>query len=145
MTTVVTFDFGPAEVFVVRYRGRLPDTRVLGALADLVAAETVRLLDILVVSRDGGGAVEVIEIDDLPSGSPFDAFELEARGITGNEDVERIADDLGPGTSAAIAVIEQLWAKSLAERFAESDAELLETVRIPAPELNAIAVAANIA
>ncbi|TCK63800.1 DUF6325 family protein [Curtobacterium sp. PhB136] len=142
--TVTAFDFGPAEVYIIRYPGVLPDPGVLEALAALVADSTVRLLDILVVSRAVDGAVSVLEIDDLPTDGALGEVTLDARGLAGNDDVDSIADGLTPGMSAAIAVMELLWAKNLAERFSESGGELLETVRVPAPELNELAAAAHI-
>ena len=141
---MTTFDFGPADVYVIRYPGVLPADGVLGALAALISDSTVRLLDILIVTRAADGTISVLEIDDLPSDQALDQVALEARGLAGNEDVDSIAEGLTPGTSAAIAVIELLWAKNLAEQFSESGSELLETVRVPAPELNEIAAAAHI-
>jgi len=142
---VTTFTYGPAEVFVAAYRGDLPDAAVLGALTDLVANETVRLLDLLLISRDADGSVRVREVDDVtPDGFPDGPIVLEARGLAANDDVDHVADSLEPGTSAAIVVIEQLWAKSLAERFADSGSHLLWSARVPAPELNELAAAAHI-
>lgn len=141
---MVSFNYGPAEVFIVRYVGEFPDSRVLEALADLVSNDTVRLLDILIAHRDEQGQVRVLEIDDIPPEHIGQDLALEARGIAGNDDIDEIAANLQAGTSAAIAVIEQRWARTLAERFADSGAELLQTVRVPAPELNAIAAAAHI-
>lgn len=138
------FTYGPAEVFVALYEGDLPDTKVLGALNDLIATDTVRLLDILLISRDLDGSVQVREIDDVTDTGLPGPIELEARGLTANEDVDEVADSLRPGTSAAIVVIEHTWAKALAERFADSGSHLLWSARIPAPELNELAAAAHI-
>jgi uncharacterized membrane protein len=141
---MTTFTYGPAEVFVAAFRGGLPDSAVLGALTDLIAADTVRLLDMLLVSRADDGTVEVREIDDVTPPGFAGPIELEARGLAANDDIDEVADSLDPGTSAVIVVIEQLWAKSLAERFAGSGSHLVWSARIPAPELNDLAAAAHI-
>jgi uncharacterized membrane protein len=142
---MTTFTYGPAEVFVAAYRGELPDSAVLGALTHLIATETVRLLDLLLVTRSDDGTVRVREIDDVtPAGFPAGPIVLEARGLTANDDIDQVADSLEPGTSAAVVVVEQLWAKSLAERFADSGSHLLWSARVPAPELNELAAAAHI-
>ncbi|ROP66096.1 DUF6325 family protein [Curtobacterium sp. ZW137] len=145
MTT--TFAYGPAEVFVAAYRGELPDTALLGALTDLIASDTVRLLDLLLITKAEDGSVRVREIDDVtPVAIPGSSgpVELEARGLTANDDIDEVADSLEPGTSAAIVVIEQLWAKALAERFTDSGSHLLWSTRVPAPALNELAAAAHI-
>jgi hypothetical protein len=142
--TVHSFTYGPAEAFVALFPGDLPDADLFGALTDLIAEGTVRLLDILLIGRAPDGTVQVREIDDVtPSGS-FGPIELEARGLAGNEDVDQVADSLAPGSSAAIVVIEHLWAKRLADRFADSGSHLLWSARIPAPDLNDLAAAAHL-
>ncbi|ROP74604.1 DUF6325 family protein [Curtobacterium sp. PhB115] len=139
-----TFEYGPAEVFIALYRGDLPDSGVLGALTDLIASDTIRLLDLLLITRHDDGTVLVREIDDVTAPGGTGPIELEGRGLTANEDIDQIADALEPGTSAAVVVIEQLWAKNLAERFTGSGSHLLWSTRIPAPELNELAAAAHI-
>lgn len=142
-----TYSYGPAEVFVAAYRGDLPDTAVLGALTDLIATDTVRLLDLLLITKADDGSVQVREIDDVTPaalGGASGPVELEARGLTANEDIDEVADALEPGTSAAVVVIEQLWAKALAERFTDSGSHLLWSTRVPAPALNELAAAAHI-
>ena len=141
---MVSFAYGPVEVSVVRYAGSTPHAAVLGALTDLIASDTVRLLDIALVTRDPDGTVRVAEIDDVTDDTADGPIELEARGLTANEDIEQVAASLEPGTSAAIVVVELLWAKALAERFADTGSELLGTFRIPAPAVNSLAAAANI-
>lgn len=141
---MTTFTYGPAEVFVVSFRGELPDDAVLGALVDLTDAETVRVLDLLLISRAEDGTVHVREIDDVTRTGTPGSVALEARGLAANDDVDQVADTLAPGTSAAIVVIEQLWAKDLAERFADSGGQLLWSARVPAPELNDLAASAHI-
>lgn len=144
MTAVPSFTYGPAEVFVVRFAGDAPDASTLGALTDLIAGDALRLLDFTVVSRESDGSVRIREIDDVTPERSAGPIELEARGLTGNEDLEFVAEGLEPGTSAAIVVVELLWAKALAERFAATGSELLHTARVPAPELNELAALAHI-
>ncbi|SOC88190.1 hypothetical protein SAMN05660766_1888 [Curtobacterium sp. 314Chir4.1] len=141
---MVRFEFGPVEAFVVRFRSDVPIDAVFRALGDVERAGTVRLLDFALVVRDEDGAVAVREVDDLADLLPDDVVELAARGLTANEDIEQVAESVQPGWSAAIVVIELLWAKSLAERFTENGSELLATVRIPAPAVNELAAAAHI-
>lgn len=138
------FTYGPAEALVVLHDGDLPDHAVLGALTDLIATDTLRLLDILLISRAPDGAVLVREIDDVTDPGFAGPIVLEARGLAANDDVDEIADSLEPGTSAAIVVVEHVWEKALAERFAASGGQLLWSARIPAPELNELAAAAHI-
>ncbi|WP_431219117.1 DUF6325 family protein [Leifsonia xyli] len=109
------------------------------AILDLVENGTVRLLDLVFIERHDDGSVEIIELNEFGDEIGLTDITLEASGIAGDEDVEQIAEMLEPGTTGAVLVIEDLWAKELASRFFEAGGVVLHTERIPAPVVNAVA------
>ena len=128
------FDYGPAEFIVARFDGDRPSDEFWGALVNLVATGTIRLLDLVFVSRSESGEVELLEYEDLGDAS----LTLEASGLAGSEDVEDVADLIQPGTSGAVIVLEHLWAKQLVSAFFNTGGEVVYMERIPAAAVNAL-------
>nr|WP_286329691.1 DUF6325 family protein [Agromyces marinus] len=130
-----------------RLRREFPGDRLDGAtadaLAELMVGDEIRLLDLLVVSRDDEGGVTVREYEEFRDEAGFTVVELEASGIIGDEDIDDLADSIPPGTSGAIMAVELLWAKKLASSFATAGGEVLQVERIPATVVNEVLAVAS--
>ncbi|MBW9094878.1 hypothetical protein JNB62_14390 [Microbacterium jejuense] len=128
------FDYGPIEFYAIGFEGDRPGPAVLQAIDDLVAAGTVNVLDLVFVRRSPEGELEILELSDtLESDVPT----LDLEGLAGEEDILALADGLEPGTSAAILVIELLWAKAFASRLYEAGGAVIAREGVPAPIVNA--------
>ena len=138
------FEFGPVELILAGFDGDEPNLGVIGAVMDLVDAGTVRLLDLVFVSRSETGELTSMEIEDAPDSLGLPAMELTAGGLAATEDLERMGELLQPGTSAILLAIEFVWAKHLASRLAEAGGFVIDTLRIPAPVVNAVVAEARI-
>jgi uncharacterized membrane protein len=132
------FRYGPVELYLVGYDGEGPDATTFRALADLIDAGIVRLLDLVIVSKDAAGTIDVIEVEDLDAFG-FGAYEPAASGLAGVEDIEAVAEAMPPSTAAALLVVELVYARALAQSVADSGGVVLRTERIPAPIVNAVA------
>lgn len=137
------FEYGPAEFIVAQFEGERPTPGVIQAIVDLVDTGTVRLLDLLFVSRSLDGDVEIVEFEDAGDEYGLTEITLEASGIAGSEDVDDIADLIDPGTSGAILVLEHTWAKDLASKFFAAGGSVIHSERIPAPVVNAVLAEAS--
>jgi hypothetical protein len=134
------FEYGPVEIFLIGFDGERPGPDVVNAIVDVVSTGTVRLLDLLFVTKSyESGDVTVLEIDEVADEYGLPEFELLEIGIAGEEDVADFAEDLEPGTSAALLVIEHTWARNFAEALFNAGGAVLRTERIPAPVVNEIA------
>lgn len=104
----------------------------------------ITLLDLTVVKRRLDGSVEVTEIESL--GDEFDLTVLEATGtgLLGDEDLDDIAADLPPGTSALAILLENTWARSIAAAVIDSGATVIAAQRIPADVVNEVAELAGL-
>lgn len=138
------FEYGPVEILVIGFPGEEPDAGTLGAIAELVEAGDIRLLDAVFITRDEDGNIEATEIEDLGDEVDIVDITLEASGLVGEDDLTDLAEAVPPGTSAALLAIELVWAKRLASRFAESGGILLQSERIPAPVVNAVLAEASV-
>ncbi|GGF12173.1 DUF6325 family protein [Subtercola lobariae] len=131
------FEYGPVEMLLIGFEGDRPGPAVVEAIGDLIEGGLVRLLDLTFVSRNELGEVSTIEIEDVSDEYGFGGVELEATGLAADEDIAEFAEAIPPGTSAALVVVELVWAKHLASKLAQSNGVVLASERIPAPIVNA--------
>ena len=124
---MANFDYGPIELYVVSFDGHGPDEATLAALTDIVEDGTVHLVDLALVAKDADGVVTY---------SDLDTEGLDVPGLAAEEDLVELGASLEPGTSAAVLVLELLWAKPLASRLAAAGGAVLATERIPAAVVN---------
>jgi hypothetical protein len=124
---------GPVDFVLLEF----PRDRLTGepsrALVDLVESGVIRLYDLLVISKDEDGSVEVLELGD-PSGVDGFAYFSGARsGLLGDDDVDEASSAMQPGTVAALIVYENSWAIPFVAAARNSGGELIASARIPAP------------
>ncbi|GLK17982.1 DUF6325 family protein [Herbiconiux flava] len=128
--------FGPVEILLVGFGSDRPDPGLVTALTDTLETQAVRLIDIVFLRRDTDGVLTAQEIEDVSDEYGFGTVELEASGIAGGEDLDELAEQVPPGTSAAVVVLEHVWARRLGSALAASGGEVLAAERIPAPVVN---------
>ena len=138
MTTTTSDVHGPVDFVLLEF----PHDRLSGApaeaLADLVQRGVIRLYDLLVISKDRDGTVDVLEIADPASGAgAFAAFAGARSGLLGDDDVTEAADAMKPDTVAALIVYENSWAVPFVAAVRGQGGELIASARIPAPEIMA--------
>jgi len=124
---------GPVEFAVIGFPGNKFTGEIAPALGELVEAGTIRILDLAFVTKDADGNAAAVEIEDTDS-SILQAFELigaERGGLLNAEDLISAAEVLGPNSSAAIIVWEDLWAAKLAEALKRADAIVVERHVVP--------------
>jgi len=129
-------EFGPVELVLAAFEGDTPKAGVLEAILDLADAGTVRLLDLVYVTRSDDGVIDWVELDE--AGIELGEIDLAASGLASHEDLEELSGRLPLGTSALLLVVELTWAKHLASRLLEADGYVVDSVRIPAPVVNAV-------
>jgi len=143
MADINVDELGPVDYVVVGFPADKADFS--GAMADelknLMESGTVRVLDLLLVTKDDDGAISVAELRDHDDSLVGELRELEAdlSLMLAVEDVERIAGDLELGSAAAVLVWENTWAAPFASAVRHSGGELLAMGRIPTQALIAAA------
>jgi len=70
---------GPVEYVLIGFPGNRFKGEIIPALAQLVEAGTIRIIDIVFVKKDADGAMEVIEYEALDEVT--DVAEIEARPV----------------------------------------------------------------
>jgi len=134
---------GPVDYLVVEFPAE--KANFSGAMADelkkLMDSGTIRVLDLMMVTKAEDGTVEAAELRDQDESDVGELRSLEAdlSLLLAAEDVERVGADLEPGSTAAVLVWENTWAGPLAAAIRHSGGELIGTGRIPTQALIAAA------
>ena len=126
---------GPIQVLVVGFDQLTFSGEVMAELDRLREAGTARLIDVLLVERGEDGTLETLP---APAGAP-DGMGTLVAGVLGTSEQDvpgagepddgstwSLADAIPPGTSAAVALIEHLWATPLREAIARAGGSALE-------------------
>jgi hypothetical protein len=126
---------GPVEYVVLGF----PDDRFGGpdvapAIAALVAAGTVRIVDVLFLRKDGHGRVEVSEFDELDPSLGYAAVDGEAEGLLSDTDALLAGQAMEPGSSALLLLWEDRWAGPLADVVRSAGGGIIGGQRVP-PEV----------
>jgi Family of unknown function (DUF6325) len=136
-------ELGPVDYLVVGFPADKADFS--GAMADelkkLMGSGTIRVLDLVMVTKDEDGTVAAAELRDRDDSEVGELRSLEADSalVLAMEDVERVGSDLEPGSTAAVLVWENTWAAPLASAIRHSGGELITAGRIPTQALIAAA------
>jgi hypothetical protein len=138
-------ELGPIDYLVVEFPAGKADFS--GAMAEklkeLVEAGIVRVLDLLIITKDDDGAVDAFELHEFDN-EDADALRELGAGFTellSEDDVGHIAAALEPGTVAAALVWENSWAAPFAASIRHSGGQLVASGRIPTQAILAAAEA----
>jgi uncharacterized membrane protein len=122
---------GPVEYLVVGFPDGTVSDDLAPELAKLVDNEVIRVLDLVVLTKDTSGDIAVAEFDELDQFASFAEVDAEVGGLISAEDIDFVGDDLDPGSAAAVLLVEDLWAASLADALDRSGGFMLDGARIP--------------
>jgi hypothetical protein len=126
-------EIGPVEYLIVAFPGNEFKGEIAPALADLVDAGTIRIIDLAFVGKDGDGNVTAFELMDLDPEvrQGLENLGAEPSGLLNEEDVMATAEELEPNSSAAVLVWEDVWAKQVAQAMRDAGGELYDFGRVP--------------
>jgi hypothetical protein len=122
---------GPIEYIIVGFPGNKFNGEIAPELAKLIESGLVRILDLVVVTKDSAGEVGWFEFDQLDELAPFADIEGDVGGVLSQEDIDYAAASLAPGSTVGLLVWEDIWASAFAEAVRDSGGVLLEGARIP--------------
>jgi hypothetical protein len=130
---------GPVELAVIEFPGSHFKGDIAPALADLVDNDIVHIIDLVFVTKNEDGSIDAIELSDLPSeeAAAFDDLDGEAGGLLSDSDLDLAAELLEPGSSAALIVWENTWARRLVTAIGNAGGRLVAHDRIDAETVHA--------
>ncbi len=133
MTEISLDDLGPVDYVVVEFpAGASSFTGEMAAeLAALVNSRTIRVIDVLILTKDADGTVEATELSDIGELGELQALEAELGELLAADDVDHLAAAMDPGSTAGVLIWENLWAAPFASAVRRSGGQLIADGRIP--------------
>ena len=133
MTDAELDNLGPVDFLIVEFPpGEANFTgEIVEELLRLVNAGTIRVIDMMIISKDDDGAVDVMELADLEELGPLQPLEAELAELLAEEDVDNLAAALEPGSIAGVLVYENVWAAPFASAARRAGGQLIANGRIP--------------
>jgi Family of unknown function (DUF6325) len=126
-------EIGPVEYLIVAFPGNQFRGEIAPALADLVEAGTIRIIDIAFASKDENGEVAAFELSDLDAEvrEGLENLGATSAGLFNEEDLMAAAEELDSNSSAALLVWENVWAKPIADAIRNAGGEVYDYDRVP--------------
>src|SRR4051812_16697462 len=133
MTETDLDTLGPVDYLVVEFpAGQSNFTGEMGdELVRLTEAGTIRVIDILILTKDADGSVEAMEFSELDNLGPLQQIEAEMAELLAEEDVLNLAAAMDPGSTAGVLIWENLWAAPFASAARRAGGQLIADGRIP--------------
>ena len=133
MTSASLDELGPVDYVVVEFpAGASNFTGEMAAeLRALVDSKTIRVIDVLILTKDADGSVEATELSDVDELGELETIEAELAELLAADDVAQLAVAMEPGSTAGVLIWENLWAAPFASAARRSGGQLIADGRIP--------------
>ena len=124
---------GPVDYIVVEFPAGASNFtgEMAKELLALVDSGTIRLIDILILTKTEDGSVEATELSEISELGPLQAVEAELAELLAADDVDHLAAAMDPGSTAGVLIWENLWAAPFAAAVRGSGGQLIANGRIP--------------
>jgi hypothetical protein len=124
----------PVDYLAVAFPGNKFSGAILPEIKKLVDAGTIRVLDLVIVTKDEEGNVAAIEASEASPelAASLAALGIEGKNLLGQDDFEDIGEALEPNSTCGLMVWENVWAADFAKSLRDADGILLGQGRIPA-------------
>ena len=124
---------GPVDYVVVEFPAGASNFtgEMADALLALVNSGTIRVIDVLILTKDEDGTVEAVELSEIDELGPLRAVEAQLAELLAADDVVNLAAAMDPGSTAGVLIWENLWAAGFASAARRSGGQLIADGRIP--------------
>jgi hypothetical protein len=133
MSDATLSELGPVDYVIVEFpAGQANFTGEMAAeLVALVDAGTIRVIDIMILTKNEDGTVDAMELSDVPDLGPLVGIEAELAELLAEDDIVHLAAAMDPGSVAGVLIWENLWAAPFASAARRSGGQLIADGRIP--------------
>jgi hypothetical protein len=124
---------GPVDFLIVEFpAGASSFTGEMAKeLIALVDAGTIRVIDVLILTKNEDGSVDAAELGDFADLGELQKLEAQLAELLAEEDVLHLAAAMEPGTVAGVLIWENVWAAPFASAVRRSGRQLIADGRIP--------------
>jgi uncharacterized protein DUF6325 len=126
-------EIGPVDYLIVAFPGNRFRGEIAPALARLVEAGTIRIIDLAFVGKNEDGEMAAFELSDIDPDirEAFEKMGVEVTGLFNEDDLMAAAEELDPDSSAALLLWENVWAKETAQAIRDAGGVIFDFARIP--------------
>jgi uncharacterized protein DUF6325 len=126
-------ELGPVDYLVVEFPAGASNFtgEMANELIALVDSGTIRVIDVLILTKNDDGTVDATELADIAELGELQAIEAELAELLAADDVEHLAAAMEPGSTAGVLIWENLWAAPFASAARRSGGQLIANGRIP--------------
>src|SRR5260221_4556271 len=126
-------ELGPVDYLVVEFPAGASNFtgEMAKELVALVDSGTIRVIDVLILTKDENGTVEAMELSDIEELGELEAVEAQLAELLAAEDVAHLPNAMEPGSTAGVLIWENLWAAPFASATRRSGGQLIANGRIP--------------
>ena len=133
MTDTPLDELGPVDYLIVEFPAGASNFtgEMATELLALSDAGTIRVIDILILTKDDDGAIDAMELSDLDDLGELQVLEAELAELLAEDDVVHLAAAMDPGSTAGVLIYENLWAAPFASAARRAGGQLIANGRIP--------------
>ncbi|WP_300603402.1 DUF6325 family protein [Trebonia sp.] len=126
-------DLGPVSYLIVEFPGGKMTGEGLPKLVDLVDRGLIRILDLEFVTREADGSMRTVELAEIEHNGALEleVFEGAYSGLLDATDFDEASSAIAPGSSAAILIFENRWAKPFVQALRRGGAQPVAAGYIP--------------
>jgi Family of unknown function (DUF6325) len=124
---------GPIDFIALEFPGNRFKGEILPDLFELVDKGIIRIIDLVIITKDQDGRAAVRELRELDPAhiEIFSPLNAEANQMITQSDIDLIAAKLADNSTAGILLIENLWAKKTQQAMMDANGRLVMFERIP--------------
>jgi hypothetical protein len=133
MTHTSLDELGPVDYLVVEFPAGASNFtgEMAHELLALINSGTIRVIDMLILTKAEDGTVEAMELSDVEELGELQTLEAELAELLAEEDVAHLAAAMEPGSTAGVLIWENLWAAPFASAARHAGGQLIANGRIP--------------
>jgi uncharacterized membrane protein len=138
---------GPIEIVVLGFPGSQFTGEIRPRILDLVDRGIVNVVDGLLIRRDLAGNLSFLELQEVtndPEATALAAFLSDQIDLLSDDDVESLAAELQPGSSALALVFEHTWMRPVRDAVAASGGVLIADIHVPAEVVDEVLAAVSV-
>jgi hypothetical protein len=134
---------GPVDVAVIAFDEPKFNGAVASAIADLVRAGTVRLLDAIMIHKAEDGTITLAEITDIDGDGIPDLIALQGDipGLIGEDDATSVVSEMPNDSAVLMLAWENTWALRVAQAIRANGGQVVALERIAAADVEAVLAA----
>lgn len=124
---------GPVDYLIVEFPAGASNFtgEMAKELIALVDAGTIRVIDVLILTKNEDGSVDATELSEIEELGELEAVEAQLAELLAEDDVIHLAAAMEPGSVAGVLIWENLWAAPFAAAARRSGGQLIANGRIP--------------